>query len=234
MTRTTIRAGAASLVLGVLLTLAFTLVHPSRVDPADSAAVFAEYAESDAWLTVHLGQLIGTLLVLAGLIVLFVQALDHARLRVVAWAGIASAVIAAVIIGILQAVDGVSLKRMADLYAEGGADPASAAFFAAEAVRWVEVGINAVYRMFLGVTTLLAGVLIVMGATYPRWFGWVGAGLAVIAWIVRGVVVWYTGFTNLGIVALPSPLAALWLLALAVLMWRTAGQQVARPTASPT
>lgn len=233
MTRTAIRVGAGCLVAGVLLTVLFTLMHPSRVDPADSPAVFVEYAESDAWLTVHLGQLVGTLLLLAGLIVLFGQLSDRPRVRLMAWTGIASAIVTAVIISILQGVDGVSLKHMSDLYAERGADPASPAFFGAEAVRWVEVGINAVYRMFLGMTMLLAGLVIARDGMYPRWFGWLGVVLAIAAWMLRGVVVWYTGFEHLGILALPSPLAALWLLALGILMWRSTARETPRVAATP-
>lgn len=208
------------MVSGVVFTVLFTVIHPSRVDPADSSAVFLEYAQSDAWLAVHLGQLVGTLLVLAGLVVLFLQLSDHPRSRAASLAGVVSAIVTAVVIAILQAVDGVSLKRMADLYAEGGADPSSAEFLAAEAVRWVEVGVNAVFRLFLGLTMLLAGLVIVWSEAYPRWFGWLGVVLAVLAWMVRGAVVWFTGFEYLGILALPSPLAALWLIALGVLMWQ--------------
>ena len=205
---------------GVILTALFTVLHPSSVDPADSVAVFREYAHSDAWLAVHLGQLVGTLLVLAGLVVLFLQLSDHPRSRTLSLAGVVSAIVTAAVITILRAVDGVSLKRLADLYAEGGAHPSSAQFFAAEAVRWVEVGINAVFRLFLGLTMLLAGLAIAWSETYPRWFGWLGLALAIVAWIVRGTVVWFTGFSYLGMLAVPSPLAALWLIALGLLMWQ--------------
>src|SRR3712207_1578435 len=40
--------------LAVLLVSTFD--HPAREDPMDTPAVFLEYAQSDAWIAVHLGQ----------------------------------------------------------------------------------------------------------------------------------------------------------------------------------
>ena len=58
----TTRVGAAALPLGVALIAISEVYHPSREDPMDFPAVFREYARSDVWTTVHLGEYFGFLL----------------------------------------------------------------------------------------------------------------------------------------------------------------------------
>jgi hypothetical protein len=68
----TTRLGAAALPIGVVLTAIFEVFfHPQREDPMDNPAVFMEYANSESWTAVHLGQYFGFLLILGGLIALY-------------------------------------------------------------------------------------------------------------------------------------------------------------------
>ena len=69
----TTRVGAVALPLGIVLLAVSEALHPSGEDPMDHSAVFREYAESDVWTTVHLGQYFGFLLVLGGLVTLAIQ-----------------------------------------------------------------------------------------------------------------------------------------------------------------
>jgi hypothetical protein len=58
--------------IGVVLTAIFEVFfHPQREDPMDNPAVFMEYANSDSWTAVHLGQYFGFLLILGGLVALY-------------------------------------------------------------------------------------------------------------------------------------------------------------------
>lgn len=68
--RSLLRLGAAFGALGVVLQIITDRLHPHRVDPNDSAAVFREYATSDIWTAVHIGQFAGTLFIVLGLIAL--------------------------------------------------------------------------------------------------------------------------------------------------------------------
>jgi hypothetical protein len=52
----TSRLGAVALLLGVIVLAVAEPFHPSREDPMDNVAVFREYATSDIWTTVHLGE----------------------------------------------------------------------------------------------------------------------------------------------------------------------------------
>ena len=49
--------------------MVFTALHPSG-DEDNHEVIFAKYAATDAWVAVHLGQFIGVLLALGGLLVL--------------------------------------------------------------------------------------------------------------------------------------------------------------------
>jgi uncharacterized membrane protein len=68
----TTRLGAAALPIGVVLSAILEVFfHPQREDPMDNPAVFMEYANSDSWTAVHLGQYFGFLLILGGLVALY-------------------------------------------------------------------------------------------------------------------------------------------------------------------
>ena len=57
----TTRMGAVALPLGVVIIAISEIFHPSREDPMDFPSVFREYAQSDVWTTVHLGEYFGFL-----------------------------------------------------------------------------------------------------------------------------------------------------------------------------
>jgi hypothetical protein len=59
---------------------------------------------------------------------------------------------------VLQAVDGVALKAVVDMWAHASAADRSALFAAAQAVRQVEIGLDAVFSLGLAMTTLAFAV----------------------------------------------------------------------------
>jgi hypothetical protein len=59
------RKGTVAFVLGIVIFLISSMFHPSE-DPTDYLRVFAEYAQSKIWITVHIGQFAGGMLVFAG------------------------------------------------------------------------------------------------------------------------------------------------------------------------
>ena len=67
----TTRMGAVALPVGVVLIAISEVFHPSREDPMDFPAVFKEYASSNVWTTVHLGEYFGFLFLLGGLVSLY-------------------------------------------------------------------------------------------------------------------------------------------------------------------
>src|SRR4051812_8168787 len=66
--RQSLRLGATLLFAGVLLSFAAGSFHPEREPANNHAAAFAEYASSNSWTLVHLGQFVGMVVLVAGLL----------------------------------------------------------------------------------------------------------------------------------------------------------------------
>jgi hypothetical protein len=165
----TTRLGAVALSLCVPVLAVAEIFHPSREDPMDNPAVFMEYAHSDIWTTVHLAQYFGFLLLLGGLVALYYSVSIRPGVGGgLAPFGFAAAVTAAASFTVLQAVDGITLKRAVDAWVGAAATQKTAAFAAAEAVRWTEIGMNSLSYFLLGLTLFLYGLAIALGSVYPR------------------------------------------------------------------
>ena len=116
--RLTARIGAVLFLLGLVVLVISTQLHPAHEDPMDNPAVFREYAQSDLWIAVHLGQFTGFLLVIGGLVALYFSiAIKPDAAAAVARFGLAAAITTGASFTILQAVDGVALKRAIDAWA---------------------------------------------------------------------------------------------------------------------
>jgi hypothetical protein len=222
--RSMLRIGAVAFPLGLAVLLISTVLHPAREDPNNNPRVFAEYAADGDWITVHLGQLLGALVIVGALVALSAS-VGLGPPSASAWARLAtvSAAATAAAYGILQVVDGVALKWAVDAWVAASAVDKPAAFAAAQSVRWTEYGLNSLTYAMVGVTTALVGVALLVGDRFPRWLGiWaVGAG---VAYVVKGLVVAYDGFAASvsGLVALV--LFGSWALVTAWLMWRRAAR----------
>jgi hypothetical protein len=226
--RALLRIGAVSLAAGLVAGVVFEMLHPSREDPNNNPLVFAEYAADGDWISVHLGQLAGALLLIGGLVALC-GSLARGRALAAAWARLATAaaITAAAAYGVLQVVDGVALKRAVDAWAAAPAPEKTTAFQVAQTVRWTEYGLNALTFTLIGLTLVLIGVAMLTGDRFPRWLGaWaIAAGLG---YGVKGLGVAYHGFAGTlpGLVALI--LFGTWVITMAVVMWRR-GAHVAPP-----
>ena len=149
----TTRIGVVALPLGMVVILVSEYFHPSREDPMDNPAVFMEYAHSDIWTTVHLAEYFGFLLLLGGLVALYYSVSAKPSVGAgLAPFGLAAAVTAAASFTVLQAVDGVALKRAVDTWASAPAPQKPAAFAAAEAIRWTEIAMNSFSFFLAGLT----------------------------------------------------------------------------------
>jgi hypothetical protein len=229
----TTRIGAVALPLGIILLLVAEFFHPAREHPMDFPAVFMEYAHSDIWTAVHLAQYFGFLLLLGGLVALYYSVgAEHGVGAGLAPFGLAAAVTTAASFTVLQAVDGVALKRAVDAWASAPPDRELAAFAAAEAVRWTEMGMNSLSFFLAGLTLLLFGLAIALGRGYPRWAGWMAAVSGAL-FMVNGVLVAYEGLGPSIIRLVAILLLAVWTFIMAVLMWRYGGRRrIARSEAA--
>ena len=229
------RLGAVALPLGILVLVVSEIFHPSKEDPTDHPAVFREYAHSDIWTTVHLGQYFGFLLLLGGLVALYysISAWPAAGAGLAPF-GLAAAVTTAASYTALQAVDGITLKHAVDAWVSAPAAEKTATFAAAEAVRWTEIGMNSLSNFLTGLTLVLYGAAIALGRVYPRWPGW----MAVVsggAFMYNGVVeVAYEGFIPSTTKLVGLLLLAVWAFIMAFLMWRSGSARSIARLASAT
>jgi hypothetical protein len=231
----TSRVRAAALPLGVVLIAISEVFHPSREDPMDFPAVFREYAQSDVWTTVHLGEYFGFLLLLGGLVALYYSVRAKPGVGAgLAPFGLASAVATAASFTVLQAVDGITLRYAVDAWVSAPPSQKAAAFAAAEAVRWTEIGMNALSYFLAGLALFLFGLAIAVGRAYPRWAGLI-AVVSGAALMYNGVIeVAYEGFVASVVKLVGLALLALWAFVMAVLMWREGGRRrITRLESSP-
>jgi hypothetical protein len=220
--RSALRLSAILLVVGLLLSLGVGLLHPGQEDPNNHPAVFAEYARSTQWTTIHLGQFAGMALILAGLLALFFALDVHSGTP--AWLarlGAISTVVTLGLYGVLQAVDGVALKRAVDAWVNAPAAEKAARFASAEVVRWLEESVRSYQEIMLGLTFILFAIVIVQTARTPRPIGYL-MGLSGILYIVQGWVVGLEGFSAThGAYQLPAyALILAWIVWLLVSAWK--------------
>jgi hypothetical protein len=205
-------------------------------DPNNHLIIFALYAQSSIWTTVHLAQFIAAAASIAGLLVLFYALnVPDGMPRLVARIGIVSAGVAVALTAVLAAVDGIVLKRAVDAWVAAPDAEKAGRFASAEVIRWLEEATNSYQYLLLGLTLILLSALIVWTARVPRPIGYLlgpgGVGYLVSGWI-KGVA----GFTPQG--AIPFLLGTLLLLIssvwLLVSAWRMpeAGQ-IAPESGSP-
>jgi hypothetical protein len=225
------RFGAVALPLGVLLTLAVTAIHPHREDVMDDPAVFTEYAQRSDWIAIHFGQWAAALLLFGGLVGVYYAIRSRtgpgsglARFGVAATGQAAAAITA------LQVVDGIALKWAVDTWAAApaGAEK-TAAFAAAEALRWTEYGFQSYSNILLGLALTLYGLAIARGTGYPRWLGYTAIGSGA-AWITHGATVAYVGLFDSTPRLVGMALLALFVAGIAPVMWRRSRTPDLAPT----
>ena len=149
-------------VVGLLLNAVSTLFHPAGEED-NHEVIFTAYANSDSWIAVHLGQFVGVLLALGGLLVLTRVMRAAGRSTLLPQFAAAAAVATAATWAVLQGLDGVGLKYAVDAwYGASGADKAIR-LANAETVRWLEWGFQSYFRVLLGLTLLLVGAAMLAG-----------------------------------------------------------------------
>jgi hypothetical protein len=223
--RSLLRIGSITFIAGIIIAIVSTAIHPSREDPSNHPLVFAEYASDDSWVAVHIGQLVGGIMVFAGGFV----ALHHLLIQsesntasILAWIGLALAIMTASAIGVLQAVDGIALKMAVDSWVAAPSEEKATTFMVAEGIRLIEYGTNSIFRIFQGTVAIVFGGAIVKSRLLPRRIG--GAGIVVgVITIYAGIEVAYFafGYANIGgLRGISMVIYAIWVIVLGGLMWR--------------
>jgi len=225
--RYTLRGASVAAIGGALLLFGGTILHPSGANPNDAVAAFSEYADDQLWITSHLTQLLGVVLIVCALIQLS-RLLASGSARGLAWIGAAGSIASLAVAAALQAVDGIALKMMVDAWAAAAEPDKATLFYAAYGVRQIEVGLASIMSLLFGLTMCVYGVAVISDHSFAKWLGW----LAIIGGIptaIAGVVIAYTGFSGLAMsINMPSnSLLLIWMIALGVLFWRYEAEESA-------
>ena len=223
--RTLLRIGAVSAIVGVVTLFVAGHFHGGH-DPANLGTVLPEYAANANWEVVHIGQFLGFALVLVVLVALQ-HSIAEGRGAALARLGYVTAAVATALYAVNQAVDGVAVKFVADEWVSAPAAEKADALRVAEAVRHIEIGLSSFVELMLGAALLLYGLAIAFSDVYPKWLGWAAAAVGV-GWIVLGLLVAHNGFTQVPLTMLVSALLSLWVVVLAVFLWRKAGTKLIR------
>jgi hypothetical protein len=212
------RAGPACAFVGCVLLGIGTSMHPMEADPNNAAAAFAEYAAHHRWVTAHLLQFAGAVLLCSFMLILSRQLRARSGMRQVATGG---AIASLGIVAALQAVDGVALKATVDAWAAAPAADKPAAFSAAFAVRQIEIGLASMLSFLFGATSAIFGLLLHGDGRYPRWIGGAafagGAGFA-----AGGIALAREGFSAMAMnIQMPASLMVVaWVVGVAAIHWR--------------
>src|SRR5918996_873697 len=176
--RPLLRIGSILFIAGMVIAIVSTVIHPSREDPSNHPLVLAEYASDDSWIAVHIGQFAGGIMVFAGgfvvLYLLLVQS-ESSMASVLAWMGLALAIMTASAFAVLQAVDGIAQKRAVDSWVAAPSEDKAMTFRVAEGIRYIEYGTNSIFRILQGTVAVIFGVAIVKSKILSKWIG--GAGV---------------------------------------------------------
>jgi hypothetical protein len=222
--RPLLRIGSITFLTGLAIFIISSAFHTSRNDPTNHLRIFAEYANSPPWIAAHIGQFVGGIIIIAGgfvaLFRLLVQS-ESMTVSVLAWTGFAIVIITASTFSILQAVDGIALKRAVDSWVVAPVEEKMAAFRVAEGIRWTEIGTNSIYHILQGTAAIVFGVAIILSTIVGRWIGAIGIFAGVIT-IAAGIEVAYVGFasSNAGLYANSTIVYYIWIAILGAFMWR--------------
>ncbi len=219
--RTALRLSATLLLVGQLLYIVITLFHTGG--PAnDHPTIFAAYAASGNWMAVHAAQFVCMALLLAGLLALFFG-LD-VEAETAKWAGrfgVAAAVAALALVGVVLAVDGVALKQAVNAWVSAPEAEKAARFATAETMRWLEWGARSYENFAIGLAVLLFAVAVMRTAWLPRPIALL-MGLAGLVYLVQGWAAGAEGFppTESLTIVLDEVLNVVWMTWLLVVAWR--------------
>jgi hypothetical protein len=218
-----LRIGSIAFLAGMIITVVSTAIHPSTEDPSNHPLVFTKYASNDSWIAIHIGQFAGVIMVFAGGFVVLYRLLvqsESSLASILAWTGLALAIMTASVFAILQAVDGIAQNMTVDSWVTSPPEEKAVTFEVAEGIRFIEYGTNSIFRILQGTVAVIFGVAIVKSKLLSKWIGGAGVVIGAIT-IYAGLEVAYLGFGGLTtIIGISMIIYFIWAGILGGFMWK--------------
>jgi hypothetical protein len=215
------RIGGIAAVVGALLALFGNLLHPETAAPGEPETARV-IAESQIWIPLHIGLILGFVLMLGGLVAIG-RSMSGGIAGALAHLGAAAAIIGTSVGVILLTTDGFASKHLASAWLDAPEDQKAFALASFQAEQAIDFALlSPLNFIFAGFTFILFGLANAVGRTYPRWLGWV-AVIGGVGGAISGVIQAYMGeptefSVTIGIAA--PTIITLWTLAIGVLLLR--------------
>ena len=193
------RVGTVAAFSGLVVYGAAAAFHP-WTPPHETEAAFADYAAEPYWVLIHLGELLGILLLATAVIALAFR-LRRGVSGVWATLGAAAMLVSVSAYAVFIAVDGVALGILVDRWAEAGGERQELLYETAYAVRQIEAGLFGVQWLMFGIVAgLFAAAFFATAENALRadWFagmGWLSV-VASLGALSFGVAQAQTGFSD--------------------------------------
>jgi hypothetical protein len=219
-----LRTGAVCAIAGAVVLLVANAAHPrpARSELDDHGALLRIAADSDAWLVIHAGILLGVVLFLGALAAIAHSLREDggaafARLALVSTAAAGG-------LSLVQHSLDTAYGEIADDWAAASGSEKDTLFHIGSVVEDIDFTMLAVNDIvFFGVTFALFGIAVSRGRLYPRPLGW-AAILAAAGAAASGIAQLFTGPSVVTLYVFPAFAAVLsvWLLVMGVLLRRHA------------
>ena len=227
------RVGAVAAFAGLVVYVTSAVLHPG-IPPHETKEAFTHYAAQPAWALIHLGELLGILLMSVAALALTWR-LRRGAAGVWAILAAAAMLLCASVYAIFAAVDGVAIGVMSRRWVEAAGERQELLFETAFAVRQIEAGLFSLQWFMFGMAAGVFAVAFVLSADGVVARGWrrVMAGLSALASIgtlAFAIVQAEAGFTErsmafqIGLYA-----GVLWVIAVGVFLYRHPAQVHAGP-----
>jgi hypothetical protein len=139
---------------------------------------------------------------------------------ILAWIGLALAIMTASAFAVLQAVDGIAQKRAVDSWAAAPPEDKTIIFRVAEGIRFIEYGTNSIFRILQGTVAVIFGVAIVKSKIQSKWIGGAGVVMGAVT-VYAGLDVAYLGFGGVTtIIGISMIIYFIWVGILGGFMWK--------------
>jgi hypothetical protein len=216
------KLGGAMAIGGTLMSFVGNALHPRSVDYyGDPAAWLNHNTDSSIWFPAHVLILLGSILLIGGLVALS-RSLAGTKGYGVGQLALANALIGTTLIIVTLAIDGLAVAQLGDVWnADSASSPGS--LLAGSILYYTIFSFLYVFEITLfGLAPIFYGAAILLGKAYADWLGWAG--------VLIGSSVVLTGLLSmLGIAtevmdALVWPVVAslfvAWVFIIGVLLWR--------------